>query len=168
MSKSLTALNKIVSKRSILTYEQLCITKFNAIEITDDKYRFLNNRKSMLLPMDTFDTVDRSRYKSYCKSPKIVSDMIIQPYAPNLVGFSSYYDNVDIFCESGCVYNKFGSVYCIVLIDITNTSNVIVMNKYKHDNEFVRYVIKSYLDNLCTFDQLIIGNPFDYIRGIIK
>lgn len=168
MSKSLTALNSIISKKAILTYEQLCLTNVKTIEVTDDKYRFLNNRKSMMLPMDTFDTVNRSKYKSCGKSTKIVSDMIIQTYASNLVGFSSYYDGVDIFCERGCVYNKSGSLYCIVLIDITNASNVIVMSKYEHDNEFVRYVIKSYLDNIHTFSQLIIGDPYKYIRRVIK
>lgn len=167
MKKSVLAIEKIRSKHSNVTYEQMKVSDIITIEICDDRYRFKNGRKSMLLYFDSFDTHDRFKYKTDSPSSKLVGDMIIHNYISNVVGYSTYYPHDgDIFCESGCVYTKSNEVLLVTLVDLADSNDVIVINKRNINHELVKYILKCYTSNMWMYSSIVIGNPWDYIKSV--
>lgn len=169
MKKSALSIDRIKNKRSMVTYEQMRVSKVAAIEVRDERYRFKNKRKSMILYFDSFDTFDRSGYGTSKTSSKLVGDMVCYYGVDNIVGYSTYYPkDGDIFCEFGCVYTKNMNILLITLLDLRKSNMIAVINKSQIDHELVKYILDCYKKNTWVFDCLVIGNPFDYIRQVNK
>ena len=168
MSKSKVSICRIKDGCSAITYDKMRVSKVTPIEIRDNRYRFINGRKSLLLYFDFFDICDRSKYNAVKSSPKLVGDMICNR-VEGLVGYSTYYlEDGDIFCESGCIYTKSGNILFIMLLDLKTSGTIAVINKSQIDHDLVKYILNCYKKNIWMISSIIIGNPFDYINPVNK
>lgn len=168
MNKSKMSIDRINSECSVITYDEMRVSRVAPIEIRDNRYRFINGRKSLLLYFDFFDIFDRSKYNTNKSSPKLVGDMVYSR-VKGLVGYSTYYrEDGDIFCESGCIYTKSMNILLITLLDLNSSSMVAVINKSHIDHDLVKYILNCYKKNIWMIGSIIIGNPFDYINPVNK
>lgn len=168
MNKSKVSICRIKDGCSAITYDKMRVSKVTPIEIRDNRYRFINGRKSLLLYFDFFDICDRSKYNAVKSSPKLVGDMICNR-VEGLVGYSTYYlEDGDIFCESGCIYTKSGNILFIMLLDLKTSGTIAVINKSQIDHDLVKYILNCYKKNIYMISSIIIGNPFDYINPVNK
>lgn len=168
MNKSKMSIYRIKEGCSSITYDKMRVSRVAPIEIRDNRYKFINGRKSLLLYFDFFDICDRSKYNTVKSSPKLVGDMVCNR-VEGLVGYSTYYrEDGDIFCESGCIYTKSGNILFITLLDLNTSGTVAVINKSQIDHDLVKYILNCYKKNICMISSIIIGNPFDYIKPVNK
>ena len=168
MNKSKVSICRIKDGCSAITYDKMRVSKVTPIEIRDNRYRFINGRKSLLLYFDFFDICDRSKYNAVKSSPKLVGDMICNR-VEGLVGYSTYYlEDGDIFCESGCIYTKSGNILFIMLLDLKTSGTIAVINKSQIDHDLVKYILNCYKKNIYMISSIIIGNPFNYIKPVNK
>lgn len=168
MNKSKMSIDIIKRDHSVITYDQMRVSRVAPIEIMDNRYRFINGRKSLLLYFDSFDICDRSKYNTVKSSPKLVGDMVCSR-AEGLIGYSTYYrEDGDIFCEFGCIYTKSANILLITLWDLNSSNMFIVINKSQIDHDLVKYILNCYKKNIWMIRSIIIGNPFDYINPVKK
>lgn len=168
MNKSKMSIDRINSEYSVITYDEMRVSRVAPIEIRDNRYRFINGRKSLLLYFDSFDICDRSEYNTNKSSPKLVGDMVCSR-VKGLVGYSTYYrEDGDIFCEFGCIYTKSMNILLITLLDLNSSGTVAVINKSHIDHDLVKYILNCYKKNIWMISSIIIGNPFDYINPVNK
>ena len=168
MSKSKMSIYRIKDGCSSITYDKIRVSKVAPIEIRDNRYKFINGRKSLLLYFDFFDICDRSKYNTVKSSQKLVGDMVCNR-VEGLVGYSTYYlEDGDIFCESGCIYTKNVNILFIMLLDLNTSGTVAVINRLHIDHDLVKYILNCYKKNIWMIGSIIIGNPFDYIKPVNK
>ena len=168
MNKSKISIYRIKEGCSSITYDKMRVSRVAPIEIRDNRYKFINGRKSLLLYFDFFDICDRSKYNTVKSSPKLVGDMVCNR-VEGLVGYSTYYrEDGDIFCESGCIYTKSMNILLITLLDLNSSSMVAVINKSHIDHDLVKYILNCYKKNIWMIESIIIGNIFDYINPVNK
>ena len=168
MNKSRISIYRIKEGCSDITYDEMRVSRVAPIEISDNRYKFINGRKSLLLYFDSFDICDRSKYDTVKSSPKLVGDMVCNG-VKRLVGYSTYYrEDGDIFCESGCIYTKNMNILFIILLDSNSSDMVAVINKSRIDHDLVKYILNCYKKNIWMISSIIIGNPFDYINPVNK
>lgn len=168
MNKSRMSIYRIKNGCSSITYNEMRVSRVAPIEIRDNRYRFINGRRSLLLYFDSFDTCDRSEYNTVKSSPKLVGDMLCGR-VEGLVGYSTYYrEDGDIFCEFGCIYTKSNNILLITLLDLNSSNMVAVINKSQIDHDLVKYILNCYKKNIWMISSIIIGNPFDYIKNVNK
>ena len=70
MNKSKMSIDRINRECSVITYDEMRVSRVAPIEIRDNRYRFINGRKSLLLYFGFFDICDRSKYNTNKSSPK--------------------------------------------------------------------------------------------------
>ena len=168
MNKLKMSIDIIKRDHSVITYDQMRVSRVAPIEIMDNRYRFINGRKSLLLYFDSFDICDRSKYNTVKSSQKLVGDMVCSR-VEGLVGYSTYYrEDGDIFCEFGCIYTKSTNILLITLFDLNSSNMVTVINKSQIDHDLVKYILNCYKKNIWMISSIIIGNPFDYIKKVNK
>ena len=168
MNKSKMSIDRINSECSVITYDEMRVSRVAPIEIKDNRYRFINGRKSLLLYFDSFDICDRSEYNTNKSSPKLVGDMVCSR-VKGLVGYSTYYrEDGDIFCEFGCIYTKSMNILLITLLDLNSSGMITVIDKSQIDHDLVKYILNCYKKNIWMISSIIIGNPFDYIKSVNK
>lgn len=168
MNRSKMSIDRINNEYSAITYDEMRVSMVAPIEIRDNRYKFINGRKSLLLYFDFFDICDRSKYNTVKSSPKLVGDMVCNG-VEGLVGYSTYYlEDGDIFCEFGCIYTKSMSILLITLLDLNTSGMVTVIDKSQINHDLVKYILNCYKKNIWMISSIIIGNPFDYINSVNK